>query len=467
MALTVTDYLKIEKSKYDALGAFDSFIDMNSKLFVSPMLLKRTENEYFIGAYDEIISKFSIILKLLKISKVKNDRYWDQAVKMLVSKEQKGISLGYSKSSDKGSGISTEIAEKIITVAKEFVDLEKDFPEVFEIMCVFEKGIGSDRISDIIINTIKSRIYKYSEYIFSNFDIKKEIIRFDEKNYSLPINEYNNEPILVIDRELLLELPVSEDFSDIDYVSSFNDKIRKDFSSYLNISNQKRKLDKNEIKRLFIGNKKFFEEFIKKYRNDEVKPYDFELDKNCEIKWYYISKEYVEKNPIIIDKNKSVYDITIDICKQFKYLIEEKGLWKSLYDDNGKPLNENHSQMLFFGIADTYCKCNDIDISRENNNGNGPVDFKISKGYKNKTVVEIKKSSNDQLSHCYDVQIPLYMKQEEVEQAIYLLINLGDHDERVTKFKNELKKYSNKKIELIEIDGRKKESASKRKKSTI
>lgn len=48
MAITITDYLKIDKDKFDELGAFDSFLDINSKLFVSPMLLKRTSNKFFI-----------------------------------------------------------------------------------------------------------------------------------------------------------------------------------------------------------------------------------------------------------------------------------------------------------------------------------------------------------------------------------------------------------------------------------
>ena len=34
MAITITDYLEIDKKKYDGLGAFDSFLDINSKLFV-------------------------------------------------------------------------------------------------------------------------------------------------------------------------------------------------------------------------------------------------------------------------------------------------------------------------------------------------------------------------------------------------------------------------------------------------
>lgn len=106
-----------------------------------------------------------------------------------------------------------------------------------------------------------------------------------------------------------------------------------------------------------------------------------------------------------------LYDIAKKICYQFKYLIEEKGLWNSLYDDKGNPLNENHSQMLFYGIADTYCKANNIDISRENNNVNGMFDFKLSVRYFNKIVVEIMKSSNSQLLYCYKIQIPIYMKQ--------------------------------------------------------
>ena len=35
---------------------------------------------------------------------------------------------------------------------------------------------------------------------------------YNDKTYKLPTNEYNNQPIIVIDRELLLDLPVAEDF---------------------------------------------------------------------------------------------------------------------------------------------------------------------------------------------------------------------------------------------------------------
>lgn len=160
----------------------------------------------------------------------------------------------------------------------------------------------------------------------------------------------------------MLDLPVAEDFSNIDYVASFNKKVRKEFSEYLNVSDKRRKYTKGEIKRLFVGNDKFFSNFLAKYREDDIEPYDFIKDKNGEIKWYYISKEFVKENPLDINKKINVYDLVKIICEQFKYLIEEKGLWKSLYNDNGIALNETHSQNLFFGIADSYCKANDIDL---------------------------------------------------------------------------------------------------------
>ena len=106
---------------------------------------------------------------------------------------------------------------------------------------------------------------------------------------------------------MLLDLPVAEDFSNIDYVASFNKKVRKEFSEYLNVSDKRRKYTKGEIKRLFVGNDKFFSNFLAKYREDDIEPYDFIKDKNGEIKWYYISKEFVKENPLDINKKINIY----------------------------------------------------------------------------------------------------------------------------------------------------------------
>lgn len=97
------------------------------------------------------------------------------------------------------------------------------------------------------------------------------------------------------------------------------------------------------------------------------------------------------------------------------------------------------------------------------NSGNGPVDFKFSSGYLNKILVELKLSKNPQLQHCIDKQIPIYMKQENTDMAIYLLINVGN-DKKVESFKNQyfaLDKNIKDKISLIIVDAKPKDSASK------
>ena len=152
------------------------------------------------------------------------------------------------------------------------------------------------------------------------------------------------------------------------------------------------------------------------------------------------------------------------IVEQFKDSVENTGAWEILYaEDRRTPRKERTSQHLFASIAASYCKANDVDISPEANSGNGPVDFKFSTGYSNKVLVELKLSKNTHLDQCLQKQIPIYMKQEGTDSAIYLLINVGN-DEKVEAFRqryNELGPNVRRKIRLVVVDAKPKESASK------
>lgn len=138
-------------------------------------------------------------------------------------------------------------------------------------------------------------------------------------------------------------------------------------------------------------------------------------------------------------------------------------MWKLLYDDKNNPKHENAVQLLLFGIADAYCVANGIDISREVNNGQGPVDFKFSEGAQNKILVEVKLTSNQQLIHGISKQLPIYMEQENARKAIYLIIENG-HFKRYESFQNYyngLDTSTKEKISYIYVDGTVRESASK------
>ena len=73
-------------------------------------------------------------------------------------------------------------------------------------------------------------------------------------------------------------------------------------------------------------------------------------------------------------------------------------------------------------------------MSFEANEGPGPVDLKISRG-NDKTVIEVKLSSNDDYLHGYEEQIERYAQAEETDKRIYVYVQVGNpgRDEKIRK----------------------------------
>ena len=60
------------------------------------------------------------------------------------------------------------------------------------------------------------------------------------------------------------------------------------------------------------------------------------------------------------------------------------------------------AERLFYAVADADREANNVDLNREPNAGNGRVDFKLSKGYTARVLVEVKKSSNSDLLNGFE-----------------------------------------------------------------
>lgn len=95
----------------------------------------------------------------------------------------------------------------------------------------------------------------------------------------------------------------------------------------------------------------------------------------------------------------------------------------------------------------------------------GALDFKISKGYKEKVTVEIKYSTNTNLIKGYLHQLPAYNKAEKADRSICLIIQTQRSKRNINKlFKLEAdsKLIGKKAPEIISIDGQRQLSASLR-----
>ena len=208
---------------------------------------------------------------------------------------------------------------------------------------------------------------------------------------------------------------------------------------------------------------------IKVIKEVEKEPYDFKADKNGELFWSRLVSSIDKKYPFNLSKfNKKltlddVENLVDEILTQFKDLIENKGLWKEMWADDKKPRKEKAAQRLLFAVAYSYCKANNLDISPEADSGNGPVDFKVSQGFEQKVLVEVKLSSNGKLLHGYEKQLEIYRNGDDTDRAFFVIVDIGHLGEKYQKVQQARIAAENEGLrasKIIHIDAQQKDSAS-------
>lgn len=157
--------------------------------------------------------------------------------------------------------------------------------------------------------------------------------------------------------------------------------------------------------------------------------------------------------------------IVDEIILLFKSQIEDRGLWKELWFDE-VPRYESTVQNLFFSMATAFCEAFGLDITPEANLGNGPVDFKMSKGNRHKAVVEFKLSTNTSLIQGYTAQLEAYKRADKTEYGFFVVVDvggIGNSVQRLNEAKADCEENWGRASEIFIIDGKPKLSASKRK----
>ena len=430
MAISFTDKFNIDKKAFRATGAFDTILDVDSRVFIDPARLDSCSTNEFVGARAKAEKYFSDIITLLSHADTTRDMFWKKADKMLTFTELSGTCLGYSQNSTSGNAIGKTLRSTILHTIKELICAGEKDPTLFELLGVFQEGIGCDRVSDLLTFILSPEIFAYTQRVVKEFRLVNYKTLHKGKEYSTYLNEHNGKPLLLIPASVLSPLLIADSYSDISRICFENERVRQAINEYFDFDKRKEKLSKVEILQLMKSDTSFRNALLTAYKSAPAMPYDYKNDPVGECIWYEAAKDYVKKYPLHLELPlkptiSDVYSIVEIICAQFKTLIEDNGLCGLLYNDNKTPKHERAAQLLFFGIADSYCTANDIDLSREPNAGRGQVDFKLSRGAKDKVVIEVKLTSNSQLLHGFTTQVPIYMKQEKTRKAVYLVIDNG------------------------------------------
>ena len=469
MPISISDYLKIAAKKFDDTGAFDAVLDVDSKLFIDPHLLKGIPVPELRGSYAKLEKRFQEILALLSQSTTDGDAMWRAADRRFTFPELRGTCIGYSSDGTDGSGMGPELRQRLLGTAKEIIHVGVTAPEIFELAGLFENDIGPDRISDMVGRIIVDDLRKYTQRILTSLGVPTTAIPGEP--YQSVINPFNDHAVILVPRRILRDLPIAHSWEDIDIVCRHNAALRERVNSIIGGTWKKATRQKKEILRtVILAEPEVLDDLIDSYNTKAATEYDFDRDPSGEFVWKRASKEYTGNFPLslVLPKKPAhadVVTVTKYICGKFRDLIENNGLSSLLYVEKGKPKHESAAQKLFYGIADSYCEANDLDLSAEANAGRGPCDFKISSGYSKRVVVETKLTSNKQLVHGFQKQIQEYGKAEKTKTLIYLVIDVDGAS--VTKVK-ELKELIDRERakgasipEVIYVDARSKKSASK------
>jgi hypothetical protein len=102
------------------------------------------------------------------------------------------------------------------------------------------------------------------------------------------------------------------------------------------------------------------------------------------------------------------------------------------------------------------------DVSREVNDGRGPADFKISRGARDKTIVEFKLARNTHLRRNLERQTEIYKKASDASAGIKCILYFSKEEhERVMRILDELKLTDNEDVVLIDARSDNKPAGSK------
>lgn len=463
----------IKKSELRRLGVLDPALNVDTKLFIDPMLLATSGHPEMQRARQRFDDHFKTVIKLLAGSTARGDVAWRNARRLLEFPEVRGTSLGYSAASIRGSGFGTALTEQLIDTAKQIVDLGVTDPDLFMALAVFEEGVGADRISDMTTNIILPDLLDFNERILGQLKVTLKEFTFDGRKVSLPENSQDRagSHILLVPLDVLRDLPIAKDWSDISTVASRNASLRREVNRVVgDIWRHRTRRIKSELRSALLASKPAFETFLRLLKAVPRTPYEINADRQGLVAWTDFIRMAVDEAPLDLSpfggRQLSLDDVTkvvAMIVEHFRALVEDKGVWKVFWSGReARP--EKNAQLVFLAVADSYCKAYNLDLTPEADSGNGPVDFKISLGYSKRVLVEVKLSKNSKLLQGYERQLERYRIGEDTEHATYLVIDLGDlgrKEERLNDIRNRIVASGKRASEIVVVDATRRVSASK------
>lgn len=472
MKIYFSDFFEVDESELTEYGSFNPSLINDLPLFVDPFLLFNAKTDEFKKLHNDIINYVGFLRDMSD-----EDGIHEGLLKSwFMFPEVKQNWFGYSKIGNGGSGLDSKFAaslnENLNTVFNNFGKERLTTGSHLEKLCLIKDGVGRDAISDFTTNLIKEFLLDYTQtfaldYIDRKY-LQKHIVERVQFNYDTRTWVHKEYELPTIDGDFVLLTPKAiltkdetwinkndmlADFSGV--VNSIpNDQLRGQMSDYLSRrlpdSPNKKEYSKAIVETI-LKHPEYIDYYIKSKEDNGKEAVNISNLKVQETETLFINKVKSLAKSL---QSTEFYKAPIDTFSEsyqrvmfLKQVIENNDGYKIFYI-KGEPLKREADLQLMFRLT-WYASVSDV--NSEVNNGRGPVDYKISRGSSDKTLIEFKLASNSKLKQNLKKQVEVYEQANQTKKSIKVILYFTDGElNKIIKTFKELKLKESESLVIID-----------------
>lgn len=478
-----SDFFGVKPEVIDEYGAFNISLINDLPLFIDPFLLFDSEDAKYAALHEEIIH----YLKFLRDRAVADDLTEGNISHWFLFREVKQNWLGLSKTGNGGTGLGPDFAlslsKNLETVFKDFGNETLTTGSHLEKLSLLNGGVGRDHLSDFTTNLIKGFLLEYTqtfakqhltEHQRRRFHIEK--VKFDYQQrrwksayFDLPCCD--SDFVILTPKEILTRDDAWINQSDlIDQFTQIrtalpDDALRAQVNDYF-LSRLNEKSTDKERRAVALSTIEQFHEILDYYIQKKERDAPLAHAVSDE-KVRATHRQFVENVKVLVSEyladsgfyeHGDSYQESLKRVSYLKHVIEDNDGYRVFYID-GKPIKRESDLQTMFRLT---WYATSFDVNSEVNNGRGPVDYKVSKGRRDKSLVEFKLATNTGLRRNLENQVKIYQQANDTPKSIKVILYFSDSElEKVSKTLRELKLDGREDVVLIDASRETKISASK------
>jgi hypothetical protein len=483
MELYFSQRFEVKPAVLREYGAFNISVVSDLPLFVDPFLLFNSKKPEYQALHEGIV-KYLLFLR----DKASKDLDPGLVASWYRFKEVKQNWLGFTVLGNGGHALGAQFAaalnESLENVLTDFGNEKITRGTHLEKLCLIKGGVGRDSISDFTTNLVKHHLLDYTqafaqEHIDGKHCREMPVARarfnyatesWEAGTFYLPV--LNNDFVLITPMDMLTRDETWISYPDM--VNHFallpdalpNDQLRAQVNNYFRslISGRRSAKERREAAQRTIAKFPQLVDYYIRKKEDEG-----DLAES-------VSASRVEDTRLVlVDQLQRVladllsrtdfyarpwtsYDEALSRVLAFKRYVENQDGYK-LINRAGQPFSQEKEVQLFFGLI--WCG-SEFDANREVNNGRGPVDFKVSYGSGDKSLIEFKLASNTSLKRNLQKQLPIYEAANDTRSSVTVIVCYTAEDQRtVAKILKDLKLDQERSVVVIDARSDNKPSGSK------